>query len=188
MRHGLRLSGRRFALRPADPEDAGFILSLRTDPELSRFLHPTSAAVADQLAWMRAYEQRPGDYYFIVTDERSGGLVGTIGIYDLAEGAGEWGRWLIRPDSLAAVESALLIYRLGFEQLKLDRLYCRTLADNGRVVSFHDSMGADRVRTIEAYAALADGMHDAVEHQVTRDRWEPLRPRLERLAQRVAET
>jgi hypothetical protein len=48
-------------------------------------------------------------------------------------------------------------------------------------------MGAERCRLLERYFVLADGAHDAVEHHVTRERWDALRPRLERLAQRVAE-
>ena len=186
MRHDIRIAGRRFSLEPAKREHAEFILSLRTDPELGRFLHATSPSLVDQLAWMTAYEDRTDDYYFVVRDERGRELVGTISIYDVAQGAGEWGRWLMRPGSLGAVESALLIYRTGFERLGLERLYCRTLADNGRVVSFHDSMGAVRTRVLRRYVELADGAHDAVEHAVSADLWTELRPRLERLAERVA--
>lgn len=187
MKHELHIEGRRFALRPVQMDDAELIVALRTDPELGRYLHGTSPRVADQIAWFDSYERRPGDYYFMIVDQTLGEAVGTIGLYDVHEGAGEWGRWLIRRGSLAAVESAALIYRVGFEQLRLDRLYCRTVADNLQVVSFHDSMGAARTRTIGNFARLADGMHDGVEHQVTRDAWEQLRPRLERLAQRVAQ-
>lgn len=186
MKHDLRIEGRRFSLAPASRDHAQFILSLRTDPDLSRFLHATSPSLADQLAWMAAYETRPGDYYFIVWDQREAAPVGTISIYDIADKAGEWGRWLIRPGSLAAVESALLVYRLGFEQLGLERLYCRTLADNTRVVSFHDSMEAQRSGILKRYAELADGPHDAVEHSVTCAAWPQLRARLERLAERAA--
>lgn len=186
MKHALQMAGRRFSLRPATREDAGFILSLRTDPELGRYLHPTSPKLEDQLAWMEAYEARDGDYYFVIEDQVLDAPVGTIAIYDADQGAAEWGRWLIRPGSLAAVESALLTYRAGFEVLGLSRLYCRTIADNQRVVSFHDSMGAKRTGLLEAYASLRDGPHDAVEHTVTAELWPTLRPRLERLAERVA--
>jgi len=186
VQHNLRLAGHRFDLRPAYIDDAAFILGLRRDPELSRFLHPTSPRLQDQIDWMVAYEARAGDYYFIVEDQADGTPVGAVGLYDVVDRAGEWGRWLISPGVLAAVESALLIYRLGFEALDLREVYCRTLAGNRQVLSFHDSMGAERRRTLSAYAHLADGDHDAVEHVVTREAWPTLRPRLERLAQRVA--
>jgi RimJ/RimL family protein N-acetyltransferase len=124
MRHDLRLAGFRFGLRPVARGDAAFIVSLRTDPELGRYLHATSPRVEDQEAWIAAYEARPGDYYFVVEDLKDRAPVGTIGIYDVdaeAPGGAEWGRWLIRPGSVAAVESALLMYRMAFEQLGLQR-------------------------------------------------------------------
>lgn len=187
MKHELRIEGRRFALRPVTPDDAEFIVALRTDPELGQFVHDTSTRLADQIAWINAYERRAGDYYFIIEDGRLGQAVGTVGLYNVDGDAGEWGRWLIHRNSLAAVESVALIYRLGFERLGLERLYCRTVAENLRVVSFHDSMGATRVGTIENFARLSDGPHDGVEHQVTRELWERLGPRLDRLADRVAQ-
>lgn len=186
MRHDLHIAGRRFSLAPAGREHAELILSLRTDPELGRFIHATSPTLADQLAWMDAYEARAGDYYFVVSDDQAREPVGTVSIYDVADRAGEWGRWLIRPGSLGALESALLIYRVGFERLGLQRLYCRTLAENTRVVSFHDSMGAVRTRVLAGYAELGGRAYDAVEHEVGDELWPQLRPRLERLAERVA--
>jgi RimJ/RimL family protein N-acetyltransferase len=186
MEHALSLAGRRFALRPATSADSRFIVDLRTDPVLARYLHPTSPRLEDQFAWMQAYAARPGDFYFVIEDRKLGEPVGTVGLYDLAGAAAEWGRWLIRPGCLAAVESALLVYRLAFERLELEEAYCRTIAENAQVVSFHDSMGARRRRRIDGYAVLADGRHDAVEHVVSRAEWPALRPRLERLADRVA--
>lgn len=187
MKHELRITGRRFALRPVERGDAEFIVSLRSDPELGKYLHATSPHVADQVAWITAYEQRADDYYFVVTDERLQEPAGTVGIYGVANRAAEWGRWLIKPGSLAAVESALLVFRIGFEQLGLDRLHCRTVAENAKVVSFHDSLGALRGPTLKQAVFLSQVGHDAIEHTVSRELWTALRPRLERLAARVAE-
>lgn len=191
MQHDLSLTGFRFRLRPVRIEDAAFILELRTDPELGRFLHATSPRLADQEAWLEVYAGRAGDYYFIVEDTKDEAPVGTIGVYDVeAEGPGqaEWGRWLIHPRSVAAVESALLVYRMAFEQLGLDEVYCRTMADNAKVVSFHDSSGARREGLLKDHVVLAGQPHDSVEHRVDRAVWETMQPRLEMLARRLAQT
>ena len=48
--------------------DAEFILSLRTNPMLSRFLHSTDNDVEKQKIWIRNYKERERngtDYYFI---------------------------------------------------------------------------------------------------------------------------
>ena len=45
-------------VRLATEQDAPFILSLRTDKRLSRFLHKTDNDLVKQLEWMKAYKER----------------------------------------------------------------------------------------------------------------------------------
>ncbi len=50
-------------------EDAEFILQLRTDPLLSRFLHATKNNLQKQKEWIRDYKLREAkgeDYYFFI--------------------------------------------------------------------------------------------------------------------------
>jgi len=187
MRHSHRVEGFRYALRPVAMADARFIAELRADPELGAYLHRTSGRVEDQEAWLTTYEARAGDYYFVVEERASGQPLGTVGVYDSDGRRAEWGRWLIRREAPAAVESALLVYRAAFEALGLDEVYCRTVAENAKVVSFHDSSGAERVGLLEKHFELGGVAHDAVEHRVDRTRWDRMRPKLEFLARRLAE-
>lgn len=187
MRHSLRLEGYRYALRPIAEADARFVTELRSDPELGAYLHRTSGRVEDQEAWLAAYFERDGDYYFIVEDLAGGAPVGTIGLYDSDGRTAEWGRWLIRKDAPAAVESALLIYRAAFEAVGLEAVFCRTVAENAKVVSFHDSAGAERVGVLARHFRLDEVAHDAVEHRVDRARWDMMRPKLDFLARRLAQ-
>lgn len=49
-------------------EDAEFIVKLRTDPKLSRFLNKTDNDINKQKEWIREYKEREAeakDYYFI---------------------------------------------------------------------------------------------------------------------------
>lgn len=188
MRHDLRIDGFRFRLRPVVEADAAFIVRLRTDPQLGRYLHETSAKVEDQVAWIHAYEDRPDDYYFIVEDGRSGDPLGAIGIYDIDREAGraEWGRWLIRKDSAAALESVVLIHRVGFEALKLRTMVSCTIVENEQVVSFHRSFGASAGRTLPSHFAIRGASYDAVEYEVSRESWPALQARLERMTSRLA--
>lgn len=186
MRHELSLAGAAFGLRPVRDEDAGFIVGLRSDPELGRWLNPTSAEVGDQLAWLARYYERPGDYYFVIDRLATGAAEGLIGLYDVAAGEAEWGRWLLKPGSLAAVESAALIYRCAFEQLGLMAVCCRTLAANERVVSFHDSCGIVERRVLPGHVELRGERLDAVEHRLTREAWPAVDARLRQLAQLTA--
>jgi len=188
MRHDLTVAGPAFRLRPIGDGDAALVLELRNNPQLNRFLHATSSSLAAQLAWLAQYYERPGDYYFVVERQQDGLPEGVISLYDIdaAGHAGEWGRWILRPGSLAAVESAWLIYRCAFEQLGLDEVYCRTVADNASVVSFHDSCGIAQRTRLPGHFDLDGRRVDAVEHRVSRAAWHDLTPRLEKLAQLTA--
>lgn len=55
-------------VRLVNEEDANFIVKLRTDPKLGRFIHSTDDDVEKQKQWIRDYkirESRGLDYYFI---------------------------------------------------------------------------------------------------------------------------
>ena len=61
MRHNVILEGPSFRVRPIVDSDAPFVLKLRSDPELSRFLHATPLSIESQLGWFERYYERPGD-------------------------------------------------------------------------------------------------------------------------------
>lgn len=191
MRHNIRLTCVRYRLRPVTVEDAPFIVELRTDPALNRFLHEVSPRVEDQVAWIERYFERPDDYYFIVEDADSGGPQGAIGIYDFIENraGAEWGRWILKSGSMAALESAWLVCEVAFARLGLGSLWARTLADNPRVVSFHDSFGATRTTTLKDHFKVRGETKAAVEHRIVAAEWPELRARhytiISRLANRV---
>lgn len=188
MEHDLQLGGYGFGLRPVAPGDAALIVDLRSKTERSKFLNPIPPSVEQQSDWLKRYSQRAGDYYFVISRQRDGYPEGLIGLYDV-DSAGpraEWGRWIIRQGSLAAIESALRIYELGFERLGLVEVYCRTLAANSAVVSFHDSCGLVRRGLIKNAFEFNGTKHDAIEHFITRDGWPAVKAGLDPKARFIA--
>ena len=189
MRHSIILEGPALRLRPVRLYDAAFIAELRKDPERGRYLHSGAINTASQEEWLRNYFQTPRDFYFIIENRLTGIREGTAGIYQVDESRGraEWGRWVLRRGSLAALESACLIYRIGFDVLELEALYCRTIEENASALAFHDSFGVERVRKIERYLERDGKRLDAIEGRLTRARWKTLRTSLERKAARAAD-
>lgn len=188
MRHDVTVEGAAFRLRPVEIADAAFILGLRTDEELSRFLHPASCTLGDQQRWIEEYLGQAADYYFVVERRVDGAAEGTAGIYDVdpERRTAEWGRWVLRRGSLAALESAALVYRAAFDVLGLEEIRCLTVADNARVVSFHQSFGLATAAVHPGRVVLAGVPHDAVEQRLTRGSWEAIRPAIEAKAARMA--
>jgi len=188
--HDLRLEGYAFTLRPVQLEDAAFIVDLRTsDPQRVRYLHAVPRDAELQRQWLARYFERAGDYYWVLERRHGHGEPeGLVGIYDLDPDrrCAVWGRWVLRPGSLAAPECALLIYRAAFELLQLDMVYSLTAADNVRVLSFHESCGLQRGETLPNYFDLDSGPQHAVKHICTKESWPAIRERLAEQAQRIA--
>jgi RimJ/RimL family protein N-acetyltransferase len=189
MQHDLRLAGHAYRLRPVELDDAEFIVALRTrDPQWVRYLHPIPQDTEQQRRWLRSYFDRQNDYYFVVENRDSRDRHGLVGIYNIdpVVQTGEWGRWILRPGSFAAVETALLVYRVAFEYLQLRSVYCITVADNLSVVSFHDSCGLARAAFLPRHFELAGVPYDGVKHVCMHENWPIVRSRLEVQAERIA--
>lgn len=189
MQHNLVLEGKAFRLRPVTLEDAPFIMELRSkDKQRLQFIHQVESNLEAQQKWLKQYFLRTGDYYWIIERNDSNLREGTVSLYnfDKASNTAEWGRWVLCPGSLAAVESAFLIYLAAFETLALASTYCLTVAANSNVVSFHDSCGAEREKTLKEHFNLNGKKYDAVQHRVTRQTYPNIRNRLNNLSEKIS--
>jgi RimJ/RimL family protein N-acetyltransferase len=133
-------------LRLARPSDAAFILSLRTDEQLSVHLSKVTNDVAAQRAWLEAYAQREtegAEFYFIILHE--GAAVGTLRLYDARDDSFQWGSWVIQRGTAprVALRSVALVYDLGFRSLGFAHSHFETRRDNLSVKRFHLRCGAE---------------------------------------------
>lgn len=188
MKHDLHIRGFAFGLRPITLEDAEFIVELRSDPQRTRFMHPIPLSVEAQRAYLEEYFRREGDYYFVVERHSESYHEGLAAIYnvDMEKRTAEWGRWIMRPGSLAPVESALRIYEAAFDYLHLEEVYGHTITENKVVVSFHDRCGLTRRALLPSYYSIGQMTYDAVEHVLTRQNWPRVRQSLEPIAKIAA--
>lgn len=145
----MNLESKTIRLRLIDVSDAEFVLSLRLDGRYNQFLSAVSSDVSSQKEWIKKYkidEAKGLQFYFII--ERNDGVAcGTIRVYDLKDDSFCWGSWILNEDKTryAALESAFLIYKFGFETLGYNKSHFEVVKGNERVVSFHKKMGALQV-------------------------------------------
>lgn len=168
MKHNYKLSESIFQIRPINNNDAEFTLMLRNDSKLNSYLNTTSNKISDQIAWLENYYKKRDDFYFVIErikDERPEGLIALYDI-DYENKTAEWGRWILRTESMAAVESALMIYKFAFEELKLEKIYSRTVSLNEKTVSFHDSCGITNKKVLKDYFEFNGRRVDSIEHVV----------------------
>ena len=129
--------GFNFSLRSVTLEDELKILDLRSDPEVSRYLNPTTPH--GHREWLIKQARTPRDFYFAVQNNATDEVEGYIGIYNYQDKSAEWGRWIISNNPLAAFESYWLILKYGFSS-GLVEIYCRTDARNSKVIRLHNNL------------------------------------------------
>jgi len=168
VKQSIKISGLSYLLRPVCIEDAQFIIDIRLeDRERNRFIHAISPDVKLQETWISQYLLRDDDYYFIVENIMTGSAEGLIGFYNMENSKAEWGRWVIKKGSFAAIESLDLLCQVAFHKLKLKELYCRTIEDNIEAVSFHNSSGEKFRGVLENFLDFDDKKYNVVEHYIT---------------------
>jgi RimJ/RimL family protein N-acetyltransferase len=145
----LAVRGHKLAFRDAAPDDAAFILSLRTDEKKGRYLSATSPDVAQQRAWLERYAQDHSQIYFII-ENMAGKPVGTVRLYDQQGDSFCWGSWIKSDDAPSgfAVESALMIYHYALS-LGFTAAHFEVRRENTGVIQFHERFGAHVVRENE---------------------------------------
>jgi RimJ/RimL family protein N-acetyltransferase len=169
MKHNITLEGFAYRLRPIKLSDASFIIETRLeDKERNRFIHTISSDISIQEKWLESYFEREGDYYFVIENRLTGEREGLISFYDVENDKAEWGRWVIKKNSLAAVESVYLLYKAAFEKVGLKELYCRTLELNEGVVNFHTSIGEKTRKVIPECFTIDGEKYNAIEQYADR--------------------
>lgn len=166
MQHSVQLEGFGVRLRPVRAEDAPFIVWLRGLEHARGRIGDTTPDIAGQLAWLQAYFDRPGDYYFVIETER-GIPVGTQGVYDLRGASAEVGRWVIRPGVQAAIPSYVLILDFAFKQVGLEELRATTIVSNRGMISLNRKVGFEQFR-IEPHGRVINGQPVDIVHCVLR--------------------
>ena len=145
-----QICGHRLCLRLVTPEDAAFIHQLRIDPVLNAHLSPVTGTARDQRDWIERYKTREaaGAELYYVIERRDGTPCGVVRLYDIQRHSFTWGSWILNGDKppMAALESAVLSFGVGFEVLGLARAEFDARLDNARAIAFYRRFGAHEVK------------------------------------------
>lgn len=170
MRHDIHLEGFNLRVRPVRIDDAAFIVWLRNLDYVKGNVGDSVTDVASQEAWLKAYFEREGDYYFIV--ESSGGIpLGTHSIYNVNGTSAEKGRHIMRPEVMAGVPTGILTTEMAFGSMGLRELRARIVATNMSVQSLHRKAGFKQVGIVHAAQLIGGKPVDMVEYVITAEEW-----------------
>ena len=135
-------------VRLVEETDAEFIVKLRTDLKLSRFIHVTDDSVEKQRDWIREYKKREAtgkDFYFLFA--KDGMAFGVNRIYDIQSDRATSGSWVCQkglPFDLPVL-SLIIEYEILFEQLQHDCSYFEVRKQNKKVIKINLMLGAEQV-------------------------------------------
>jgi RimJ/RimL family protein N-acetyltransferase len=143
------LSYKSIGIRLVEPSDAAFILSLRLDGRYNKFLSKVEGNLEAQERWILDYktEEKAGNQFYFIIERLDGTQCGTVRVYDFREDSFCWGSWILNEEKTkyAALESAILIYQFGFDNLGFSKCHFDVMKGNDRVISFHKRFGAEVV-------------------------------------------
>lgn len=134
------IEGKFCRLRAVVPEDAEFILRLRNDKEISKYLPPLNVTVEQQQVWISKQRNDSDSYYFLIMD-KSGNKLGTISVYNIENGHAEVGRFCSIGSSVINMEAALIHDDFIFDILNLSYLDIWVYKGNKPVLSLNQGFG-----------------------------------------------
>lgn len=129
-------------------EDAEYIIQLRTDSKLGKYLNSTQNDIEKQKQWIRDYKKREEqgiDYYFIYFSK--GKRIGLNRIYNINGKTATAGSWICSPELPFEfpILTMLIIREIFFEILELDIDHFDTRKNNKKVIKMHDLLGAHKI-------------------------------------------
>lgn len=134
------LEGRFVNLRPVTKEDAEFILGIRNNPEISKYLPSLNVTVDQQQSWIDKQRNDINSYYFIIEDKTKM-RIGTISVYNIIENHAEVGRFCSFGNSIQNSEAALMLDNFIFQKLGVDYLDIWVYKDNKPVLALNKGLG-----------------------------------------------
>lgn len=145
--------GKTMYLRPVEISDAEFLVKIRNDKEMTKYLHPVSLSVEREREWIARQRNRQGDYFFMICG-LDGSALGAIRLSGIANGSGEVGSLVSYGNSVQNIEAELYITDFAFNIIGLSYLRGYTCIANRAVISYHKKLGY----VYETEEKIVDGM------------------------------
>ena len=136
-------------MRLVEKSDAKFIVDLRTDEILGRYISFTSPDVGEQIKWINEYKKREAErkeFYFIFEDSNHKPW-GTIRIYNLKNDHFSLGSWICQPGKNAkiALKAHIIGLDYGFIRLNYNTCLFDVRKKNLKVVKYLELFGVELI-------------------------------------------
>ena len=173
------IKGKSMNLRPVEISDAEFLVKIRNDEKLAKYLHPISSSVEDEKQWILKQRDREGDYFFMICD-LADKPIGAVRLSGIDDNSGEVGSLISYGNSVQNIEAEFRMINFAFDVIGLDFLHGYTLTENRAVISYHKKFGY----VYEDEEKVVDGMKVRFA-RLEKNEWKKNRDKIERLLKHV---
>ena len=135
-----KLEGKYVTLRSVEESDAEFILSVRNDPRISKYLPPLNVTVEQQRQWIAKQRSDNNSYYFLLETPK-GEPIGSISVYDIKGDTAETGRFCSLGDPASNIETCIMLNDFCFDALSLKSIHIWVYEGNKPVIALNQSFG-----------------------------------------------
>ena len=139
-----KLEGKYVNLRSVIEDDAEFILQIRNNPQISKFLPPLNVTAEQQRQWISKQRSDKDSYYFLL-ETPEGNQIGTLSVYNIEGKIAETGRYCSIGTPYANIEACVLLYDFIFNILKLDSIHIWVFEENKPVLQINHGLGFEWV-------------------------------------------
>jgi UDP-4-amino-4,6-dideoxy-N-acetyl-beta-L-altrosamine N-acetyltransferase len=173
-------------LRDVRPEDRDRIREWRNLSQVSSYML-TDHVISEKehAAWFDRMLKDPScKYWIIVCDAEDVGLANVYKI-DRTNGHCYWGFYIVSPNARgkgAGMYAEYRVLKYVFEELKLEKLCCETLASNRAVVEMHRRFfGFVEEGILRRHVMKKGTLRDVVCQAILKEEWDAFRPRTEQM-------
>ncbi len=141
-----KLEGKYVTLRSVEESDAEFILSVRNDPRISKYLPPLIVTVEQQRQWIARQRDDNNSYYFLMETPK-GEAIGSISVYDIESDTAETGRFCSLGDPVSNIETCILLNDFCFDIIGIQTIHIWVYEGNKSVISLNQSFGYEWIES-----------------------------------------
>ncbi len=136
----IMLNNMSIEIRLVETEDAPFIVELRNDPRLGRYLSKTSSSITEQEKWIIDYKEREAlkeEFYFLISE--NGIKRGLYRLYNINKYSFTIGSWLFAKCEILnlPIFIDIIISEFGFDVLNIPVLLFDVRKENKKVIHYH---------------------------------------------------
>ncbi len=133
-------------LRYVEKKDAEFILKLRQNELLNKYISKTDIEINQQIRWIEEYKEREAykkEFYFIIENKETNENYGTVRIYNILNEKATFGSFILdknRPDN-SVYKVIDLALDFAFKDLRVNEIYLDVIKENKKAIYVYKKYG-----------------------------------------------